>query len=347
MRVHFRDVQPGDRLTQDTFTDYGLLVLSKGAVLDDHALSRLHQHQIDYVEIERRAFGGSAVEENALPIQANFRPLYQDAVTGIESIFGKALEEGKVHEEDLKESFQPLVENFKTERDVVSLLLMLNSQDDYTYQHSVQVGMLSYYIARWMGWDEQESVRVGKAGFLHDIGKCRIPDAILNKPGKLNDEEYKEIQNHSRYGYEILESSFDDHVLSLAALQHHERMNGTGYPNRIPGEQIHPVSRIVAVADTYSAMISSRVYQKKRDLLVVLKELHRVSFSELDPEITYTFIRHMIPNFIGKKVELTGGLTGTIIMNHPTDFFHPLIQSDSGFIDLSTDVRYEITQVYV
>ncbi|MBW5447784.1 HD domain-containing protein [Cohnella sp. CFH 77786] len=347
MRVHVTDLQPGDRLSQDTFTGFGLLVLSKGAVLNEHAVSRLYLHRIEYVEIEPR-FSDTLLS----PIESDLinpllRPMYQEAVTGIENIFGKALEEGKVHEEDLKESFQPLVDNFKAERDVVSLLLLLNSQDDYTYQHSVQVGMLSYYIARWLGWDETHSVHAGKAGFLHDIGKCRIPDAILNKPGKLSREEYAEIQNHSKYGYEILENSFNDRVLSLAALQHHERMDGTGYPNRLSGESIHPVSKIVAVADTYSAMISSRVYQEKRDLLVVLKELHRVSFRELDPEVTFTFIRHMIPNFIGKKVELSGGVTGTIVMNHPTDFFHPLIRTGNEFIDLSVDPRYEILQVYL
>jgi putative nucleotidyltransferase with HDIG domain len=347
MRIHITDVQPGDRLAQDIFTDFGLLVLSKGSVLNDSALSRLYQHQFDYVEIERRMTPLFVEAAEASSFNPDLKPLYQDAVTGFESIFEKALEEGKVHEEDLKVSFQPLVENFKSERDVVSLLLLLNSQDDYTYQHSVQVGMLSYYIARWMNWDDERSVQAGKAGFLHDIGKCRIPDAILNKPGKLSEDEYREIQNHSIYGYEILQNSFQDEVLSLAALQHHERTNGTGYPNQITGDSIHPVSKIVAVADTYSAMISSRVYQEKRDLLIVLKELHRVSFSELDPDITYTFIRHMLPNFIGKKVELTNGVTGTIIMNNPSDFFHPLIRTEHEFIDLSRDHSNEIQHIFI
>jgi putative nucleotidyltransferase with HDIG domain len=347
MRVHITDLQPGDRLAQDMFTGFGLLVLSKGAVLNDSGLSRLYQHQIEYVEIERRTNGLFLQAQDGSSYNSDLRPIYQDAVSGFEHIFEKALEDGKVHEEDLKESFQPLVDNFKAERDVVSLLLMLNSQDDYTYQHSVQVGMLSFFIARWMGLNDEHSVQAGKAGFLHDIGKCRIPDAILNKPGKLSDEEYKEIQNHSQYGYDILQSSFKDNVLSLAALQHHERMNGTGYPRQITGDTIHPVSKIVAVADTYSAMISARVYQKKKDLLIVLKELHRVSFSELDPVVAYTFIRHMLPNFIGKKVELSNGLMGTIVMNHPTDFFHPLIKTEESFIDLSRERNHEIEHIYI
>jgi len=347
MRVHITDVQTGDRLSQDAFNHYGLLVLSKGAVLNDHELSRLFQHQIEHIEIDRRETEYPRQVEADFPLRPELRPIYQDAVIGFELMFEKALVEGKVYEDDLKESFQPLVENCMVERDVVSLLLLLNSQDDYTYQHSVQVGMLSYYMARWMNWDEERAVQAGKAGFLHDIGKCRIPDHILNKPGKLTEEEYKEIQNHPRYGYDILQNSFDDPVLSLAAYQHHERMNGTGYPNRLKGDDIHPVSRIVAVADTYSAMISSRIYQSKRDLMYVLKELYKESFSHLDPYVAHTFIRHMLPNFIGKKVELSGGLSGTIVMNHPTDFFRPLIRTEDGFIDLSTTPQFEINHVYV
>jgi putative nucleotidyltransferase with HDIG domain len=343
MRVHIMDLQPGDRLSEDVFTNYGLHVLSRGSILDESSLSLLSRHAIDFLEIERRSAANP--QPQAAPIQLS--PLYQDAVSGIETMFEKALEEGKVYEDDLKTSFQPLVDNCKAERDVVGLLLMLNSQDDYTYQHSVQVGMLSYYIARWMGWDEDRAVQAGKAGFLHDIGKCRIPDAILNKPSRLTDQEFREIQKHPIYGYEILTNSRIDEELALAALQHHERINGKGYPNRMTGKSIHPISRIVAVADTYSAMISSRVYQEKRDLLAVLKELYRCSFGELEPEVVHTFIRHMLPNFIGKKVELTGNVTGTIVMNHPTDFFHPLVKTEDSFIDLSTNPEYEILRVYL
>jgi putative nucleotidyltransferase with HDIG domain len=344
MRIHITDVRSGDRLTEDIFNSFGLHVLSKGATLNEKELTRLFQHQVDYVEIEHRV---DPNERQELSTNNPLLHLYHDAVAGAEQLFERALAEGKVYEEDIKESFQPLVENFKAERDVVSLLLLLNSQDDYTYQHSVQVGMLSYFIARWIGWNEQDTVRAGKAGFLHDIGKCKISDAILNKPEKLSDEEFNEMKSHPRYGYDILKSSIDDAGIALAALQHHERMDGTGYPLGLTKENIHPIARIVAVADVYSAMISSRVYRGKRDLLIVLKEMHELSFHALDPEITHTFIKHLIPNFIGKKVELTNGEFGTIIMTNPTDYFRPLIQIDEteSFVDLSTQRKVEIKHI--
>ncbi len=350
MRVHITDVRSGDRLAEDIFNSFGLHVLSKGATLNDRELSRMFQHQIDYVEIEWREGASSAKTEKAETNPSYnplLLPLYHDAIAGAEQLFERALEEGRIYEEDVKESFQPLVENFRTERDVVSLLLMLNSQDDYTYQHSVQVGMLSYYIARWLGWNEEETVRAGKAGFLHDIGKCQITEVILNKPNKLTEEEYLEIKNHPTFGYEILKSSFDDPVIALAALQHHERMDGKGYPLGLTRDDIHPMARVVAVADVYSAMISSRVYSEQKDLLHVLREMQELSFNELDPDITHTFIRHMVPNFIGKKVELTSGDIGTIVMTHPTDYFRPLVQVGDRFIDLSVHRKQEIKQVFM
>ncbi|TVX97347.1 HD-GYP domain-containing protein [Cohnella terricola] len=351
MRVHITDVQSGDRLSEDVFNAYGLHVLSKGTLLNEKEISRIFQHQIDYIEIDRRSSGTGPSSESNDPAAAYnpiLRPLYQDAVAGAEQLFEKALTEGRIYEDDVKESFQPLVDNFRTERDVVSLLLMLNSQDDYTYQHSVQVGMLSYYIARWLGWGESETVHAGKAGFLHDVGKCKIADAILNKPTKLTDDEYQEIRNHPQYGYDILNESFDDSAIALAALQHHERMDGTGYPQGLKGDEIHPMARIVAVADVYSAMISSRVYSDKKDLLIVLRELYELSFSELDPDITHTFIRHMVPNFIGKHVELSNGDSGTIVMTHPTDFFRPLVQiGEQQFVDLSVTRNVEIKYVHM
>ncbi|ASS66467.1 MULTISPECIES: HD-GYP domain-containing protein [unclassified Paenibacillus] len=354
MRVHVSEIKEGDRLSSDAFNQFGLNVMSSGTMLRSYEISKLLQHGIDYVDLaeppaaEAAGFGHRTIESGLSPkwLPA-MKPLYESAISGCEDLFRQAAEDGKVTEEDVERTFQPLMSGFQMERDVVSMLLLLNTTDDYTYQHSVQVGMLSYYLSSWMGYEEQESLRIGKAGFLHDIGKCRIPKSILNKPGKLTPEEYKEIKRHTLYGEEIILNSYEDPYLSTAALQHHERMNGSGYPHGISNEDISPIAKIVAVADVYSAMISSRVYQEKRDLLYVLRELYRMSFHELDPMTTHTFIRHMIPNFIGKRVDLDSGQSGIIVMTHPTEFFRPLVQMEEEFIDLTLEREYEITQVYM
>ncbi|RIX52425.1 HD-GYP domain-containing protein [Paenibacillus nanensis] len=354
MRIHVTDILDGDKLSSDVFNDYGLHVLSKGTKLYKSEISRLLQHHIDFVDIEERqlstpaAHNGRTLESIVNPKWLpNVKPLYESAVKSFETFFSSAEATGKIDTDQVAEAINPLIKNLQLERDVVSMLLLLNSEDNYTYQHSVQVGMLSYYLATWMNYSQEESTRIGKAGFLHDIGKSKISDTILNKPSKLTKEEFDEVKRHAELGYHIILDSFGDESLAIGALQHHERLDGSGYPNGLSGDQIHPISKIIAVVDIYSAMISARVYQKERDLLYVLRELHRLSFSELDPVTTHTFIKHMIPNFIGKRVRLNTDEVGIIVMTHPTEFFRPLIQIEDTFIDLTIERDFEITHVYM
>ncbi|WP_337098978.1 HD-GYP domain-containing protein [Paenibacillus sp. YIM B09110] len=352
MRVQVIDLNEGDVLSRDTFNNFGLHVLSKGTTLQRYDIARLIQHQIDYVDINDKPTtqtpASRTIESTTSPKWLpTVEPIYKTAVSKFETLFSKALNDGEVDDDEVTATLQPLLSNLQLERDVVSMLLLLNTSDDYTYQHSVQVGMLSYYLATWVGYDNKESLQIGKAGFLHDIGKCRIDLDILNKPAKLTKDEFDEVKKHTLYGHEIITKSFDEPYLAVSALQHHERVDGSGYPHGLKGEEIHPVAKIISVVDIYSAMISERVYQQRRDLFDVLKELYNMSFAELDAFTTHIFIKHMIPNFIGKKVELVTGEIGVIVMTHPTEFFQPLIRIDENFIDLTVERGYEIKQVYL
>lgn len=353
MRIHVSDLLDGDRLSNDVFNHYGLHVLSKGAQITKTEISRLIQHQIDFIDIEERISISPEPLQRTLESTVNpkwlptVKPIYENAVKTIQELFSSALDEGKVDTAVVDNILHPLLNNLQLERDVVSMLLLLNTQDDYTYQHSVQVGMLSYYLATWLDYSPEECTKIGRAGFLHDIGKSKINDDILNKPEKLSTDEFDEVKRHTIYGHDIILESFQDNDLALTALQHHERMDGSGYPHALQDDEIHPYARIVAVVDIYSAMISARVYQKERDLLYVLRELYRLSFTELDPVTTHAFIRHMIPNFIGKNVLLNNEEMGIIIMTHPTEFFRPLVQIGEDFIDMSIDRDYEIKQVFL
>jgi putative nucleotidyltransferase with HDIG domain len=325
-----------------------LSLLAAGTLLDREAVEKLTAHNVDYIDIvpERETAPDEEIP-NASQERDTPQSAFESAIDGIKQLFESVREEGKLNDEEVSRSFNPLVKHFQQEKDVVSLLLSLGSKDDYTYHHSVQVGMLSYYIAKWLGFGEQTALSLGKAGFLHDIGKSRIPDHILQKPGRLTDEEFAEIKKHTTYGHEILRASPVEDEIALIALQHHERLDGRGYPHGIPGEQIHPMAKVVSIADVYSAMICNRVYQKKRDLLNVLRELYRMSFGELDPAAVHAFITHMIPNFIGKKITLADGRHGIIIMTNPSDYFRPLVRIDDVFYDLSHERTLEIVSIHM
>lgn len=350
MRVHVYDLQVGDRLLSDVFNPYGLFVLPKNKILTSEDIVKLRNHRIEYVEIDYR----QPEEDDYTPppqakqIVEQAGPRFESAVKGMKDYYLRVNNDGSIEESEVTSDFEPLIENLRKESDFVSVLLLLNNQDEYTFQHSVQVGMISYTLARWLGKEEEEARLIAKAGYLHDIGKSKIDPAILNKPASLTEEEFEKVKNHTVYGYHILNRSMPERPeFGLVALQHHERLDGSGYPQGLRGDDIHPYARIVAVADVYSAMISPRAYRKKRDLLYVLQELQRLSFSELDPVIVHTFIRNMIPNFIGKRILFKDGQTGTIIMNNPHDPFRPLVKIRNDFVDLSRRTDLAIVTIFV
>lgn len=342
------ELQPGDRLQEDIFNRFGVLILQKGTDLTNDAIVRLIQHGTDYVDIEPKQApqSKSSLSDSELPAY-KVKPFLDEAIDGFEEIFLEALSSGTFNDTKVDQLLEPMVSQLVGQKDVVSLLLLLSDDDNYTYNHSMQVGMLSYYIASWLGYPKEDAYKAGKAGYLIDIGKCKIPHEILSKPGKLTSEEFEEVKKHTVYGYDIIMNSTGDELTALVALQHHEREDGSGYPDGLRDREIHPFAKIAAVADVYTAMTSNRVYQSKQELLAVLQELNTLSFGKLNPEPTQALISHLLPNFIGKKVLLNSGEVGSIVMTNQLDFFRPLIQTDARFIDLSKERRTSIAEVYM
>ncbi|WP_040203519.1 HD-GYP domain-containing protein [Neobacillus jeddahensis] len=175
---------------------------------------------------------------------------------------------------------------------IMALSKALDSRDAYTQHHSKNVAKYSVEIANRMmlSRDVCDVIHVG--GLLHDIGKIGIPGTILKKPEKLTDDEYNTVKTHPTIGYEIIKhvESFQDNGILDIVLYHHERYDGKGYPTGLKGMQIPLVARIVAVADTFDAMSSQRVYRDKLDLDVILKEIERNKGKQFDPEIVDVFL---------------------------------------------------------
>jgi len=236
MRIHVTELHIGDQLNSNVFNNNGLHVLTSETILNGDDISKLFRHNIEYVDIFMRNNYVMEVEKNPKveSIINNVLPKFESAASGMKSLFDQVRAEGKIDERIVNQNIDPLMEQFKKEKDVVSLLLTLNNKDDYTYQHCVQVGMIAYYLAIWTGLSEEHALLTGKAGFLHDIGKSKIDEIILNKPDRLTDEEYQLMKNHTTFGYDIIKKSLQTNKeIGLVALQHHERFNGTGYPNNL------------------------------------------------------------------------------------------------------------------
>ncbi len=168
---------------------------------------------------------------------------------------------------------------------IQALARTIDAKDRYTNGHSLRVAEYSKEIARRMGKSEKEQDTIYYAGLLHDVGKIRIPVEVINNPGALSDEEFEQIKIHPVTSYHILKDIFDDHNIKNGAKFHHERYDGTGYPNGLKGENIPEVARIIGVADAYDAMASNRSYRKYLPQSVIRNEIKTGKGTQFDPEI--------------------------------------------------------------
>ena len=177
-------------------------------------------------------------------------------------------------------------ENKELINEIVAVLAKcIDMKDKYTNGHSFRVAKYTELFASKMGYSKDELEEIYNIALLHDVGKISIPDNILGKQGKLTDEEYAVIKSHAPNGYEILKDIKIMPSLSLGAGCHHERIDGKGYPRGLKGDEIPPIARIIAVADTFDAMYSSRPYRKKMKLEDVIAEINRVKGTQLSEEV--------------------------------------------------------------
>ena len=166
-------------------------------------------------------------------------------------------------------------------------LFSMVRHDTYTFTHLTNVASYCVLLAEYLGITDQEELKqIAVGGLLHDLGKRLIPKTILNKPSKLSEDEFRIIQAHAKVGYEELHDRTDlCHGQLMMIYQHHEKMNGTGYPVRIMGEEIHPWARLCAVVDVFDAMTCTRPYRKRMPLAEVIEHLQNVAGAHLDKEM--------------------------------------------------------------
>ena len=222
---------------------------------------------------------------------------------------------------------------------VTALSDAVDAKDRYTSGHSKRVAEYSRKIAERLGKNKEEQEEIYRAGLLHDVGKIRIPAEIINKPGKLTDEEYNIIKIHPVTGYHILRSISEESFIAIAAKYHHERYDGTGYPNRLAGENIPEVARILGVADSYDAMASNRSYRNALPQEVVRSEIEKGKGTQFDPRIADVMLQ-----MIDEDKEYQMKETATLIRKTLTVDDEPMNNKRIA-ISMKDEPRYEMIAV--
>ena len=196
--------------------------------------------------------------------------------------------------------------------------------DENLQRHSLNVAFTNGVIGQWLKLPEPMIKKLVCAGLVHDIGKTKVPEEILNAPRRLTEEEFEIIKAHPVYSYELLWDNVDEDI-RLAARHHHERLDGKGYPDQIAGDEISLLARITAISDVYDAMISQRSYKESMIPFDVLEKFKKGEFPGLDERLVDLFVKNMVANYRDVKVQMSDGRIGVVRYIPPNDLNHPII----------------------
>lgn len=322
MRLEFINrVQDGDVLAKSIFTSDGKVLLRAGIKLTDQYIEKLKGLEVLYLYIEDERLDDIYVEDERLS------ELKQSTMKNISSITKNLIANDRA---DLKSSIaqvEQLMEYIIEMGDVNNSLNDIKTHDNYTYMHSIDTGIMATFIGINMGIKREELKNLGIAAILHDIGKVKIDNKIINKAGMLTKEEFDEMKNHPVYGVEVLKDSFYIHPTVIEAiLQHHERIDGSGYPYGIKGNNISKMAKIVAVCDVYDAVSSDRSYRDKFNPREAYELILSGSDSLFDRKVVQTFRNTFAVYPLGCCLKLSNGVEGYVIRQNKGFPDRPIIR---------------------
>ena len=238
-----------------------------------------------------------------------------------------------------------IVANHSGSISILDMLQNMREYDDSTYTHSLNVALICNILAGWLKLSCEEVELATACGLFHDIGKLLIPYSIISKPGKLSEEEFATIKKHPTLGYQLLLSQdVDDHVKN-AALMHHERSNGSGYPLKLKGNQIDPYARIVAIADVYDAMTAARCYRGPLCPFRVIEMFEAEGFQKYDVSILLPFLENVVNSCLQNRCLLSDGRKGTIIYINKDKLSRPIVQCGGEYVNLADQPDLEIVRL--
>ncbi|OEF98394.1 HD-GYP domain-containing protein [Desulfuribacillus alkaliarsenatis] len=319
----------------------GLLLLSKGHRLRATDITLLIKNNVSsvIVETDDKKIADSIIHQiHSLWSNVNkeFNDGYIENINGVKQLFANIVEGNEAKLEEVFDNYLVLLEGALARGYLLHVLHKIRGYDDYTYRHSLNVSLISGIIGKLMGLSLEDITNLSQAGLLHDIGKVKINEQIIGKKGPLTDDEYNKVQFHTTFGYEVLQDLGNISMkIQTAALAHHERLNGSGYPLGLKGDEIPLYAQIIAVADTYDAICSDRVYKKKESPFVAIDELTKGMYEgKYSVEIVTKFTYFLISGYVGYEVILNNKIRAKILLVHNEEPLRPLLQIDKEYIDL-------------
>lgn len=342
------------RLGRTIFGPDGRVLLSAGVALQPSYLARLRSMGYSSVYISDGIHDDMELPE---VIGQETRARATQAVRSVmEGLAPAGQTKGKRSLDSVYQAVSEMVDQILSAKELQLGLTDIKALDDYLFAHSVNTATVAIMIGRKMGLPPSRLVDLGIGCMLHDIGKCHIRQDILQKPAGLTPEEIEEVQRHAAVGFEFLRLNFDLSMIAAhVAFQHHERMDGSGYPRGLKGEEILDVARIAAVADVFDAVTSDQVYRKKASYDQALQLLQKEAGSKLDPGAVRALLDFVAPYPLATLVRLNTGETALVVALNLQQMGRPQVKlvkdprgnsygTSGALIDLSKVPEVEIQE---
>ncbi|HEU5138821.1 MAG TPA: HD-GYP domain-containing protein [Bacillales bacterium] len=334
MKVKRQALEAGDVLIEDIYGKTQRPIMRKETVLEKQHLEVLEAFFIDEVPIDPKRVDKENASGKNEPDQrpnSSFVESYLRVVEQFKDCFRNWQSGEKINIHELRGFLIPLLEEAVEQRDDIFSLHYYVPQSDYLYHHAVSTAALAAFLAKEMSYSKGDWLQIGLAGALCDCGMAKVSLSFLKNKGTPSVREQEEIRQHPVYSYQMLKliPALQEGV-RLAASQHHEREDGSGYPLSIRGEQMHPFSKIVAVADSFHAMTCERPYREKFSPFQAIDIMKEEQFGCYSLVVLETLSKAVLRLSVGTKVRLTNHQLGEIIFIHPHKPTKPLVRLDQN-----------------
>lgn len=373
-RLYTANLLPGMIVGEDVFSFSNQLIIPKGCVLTDKMITRLEFYSIPYIKIKdsaEEAFDAPLSYDDTVngsqsdaisPIPAadrsysdliqsspefkKFKQDFDDTIDELKGNLNDIVQKGAaVNTTALLEQATSLMQDASNNSDFFHMLHNMRQYDDLTFAHCMNVALISNILAGWLNMSKEDIETATLCGLLHDIGKLAIPDQIIKKPSKLTAEEYEIVKTHTIEGYHILKDQNINVHIKNAALMHHERCDGSGYPFGITGNKIDPFAKIVSIADVYDAMTAARVYRGPLCPFKVIDIFEKEGLQKYEAAYILKFLENVVMTYMNNRVRLSDGTEGDIVYINHAHLSRPMIRSGGRFIDLSAVPELSIEEI--
>lgn len=337
MRIKLGEIQEGCILAADVFSRTNLPIIPKKTIVTNLHVNVLAAFNVEEIEVEKVLVNGvpfhsnelesEELDANAILSNLGFTGLFLKSVTRYKKEFHSWQSGLPIDIANIRDLIMPLLEKMESYPHEVFNLHRYSTKDTYIYQHPIAVGLISGFIAMKMHLEKGDWLQVALAGCLADCGMAKINPTILYKKAPLTLEEYLEVKKHPAYSYRMVRNiPVLRRAVKLAILEHHERLDGSGYPFGESGKRIPQYAKIIGIADIFHAMTSERLYRSKQSPYRVLEMILEDGFGKFDIRILKTLTSAIIDFSTGDKVRLSNGRAAVVLFVDEKSPTRPLIK---------------------